>query len=574
MPRLLLACAVMGLAACDGAAHSESVAVPLYRQPLTGAALEHYERGQAADRSSDYMDAAAEYAKAIQLAPHHLAAHEAYSWAAQNINRQHWGEPQWIEGIQALDAEYASMMESDPSNAILPYIRGKLWFYDDREKSREMLMEATRVDPGFAPAWSYLATHAEGRGDKEQVRAYRLRALEADPSDPAMEASIVYSYGLGTGSSWSEFRSRGEAFVERHLGSLEAARMLVILGDKAPTPDEAIRYYRQNIEAHPLEEGEEQRNRPVASAYFQLYRVLQEVDPEAAAMVMRDAMRTGFMDDWYVRIWPGVYQRQVLLNLSRTLRQAGETDAALGYVASAQALKGGWYVADLDRAIEVEHALVLGARGEAERSRGLLLDVLAHSADAAAEAELGRVMAAEGATRADILEAIWTRRLAEAKPAAGLGLPDLEGRIVELEDFRGQVVLLNLWYPACGPCRVEFPYLAAAVDRFADRGLVTLAANVHPAEAAEAGPFMENAGYPFRVLQTDAKWAEANYGVRGYPANFIIDPEGRIIHDPGIISSPKSQAAFERWMESFYEYLESRGQAGPGGTGPMTGGEG
>jgi tetratricopeptide (TPR) repeat protein len=576
MPRLLLLYVITAATAgCGGSGEAAPPAdaeleVPLYRQPLTGAALEHFELGEAADRSADYGVAAEEYAQAIRLAPHNLAAYEAYEWARRRVYVHNEG----VEGsklLQAMDGEYASMMQSNPENAIVPYLLGKLWFYGDREKSREMLLTSTRIDPDFAPAWSYLGLHAEGQGDKEQVREYERRAAEADPSNPQYYAHLAYSYGLGTGSNWAEFRSRGEAFVERYPGVERTAQMLSWLGSQAPTADLSVRYFRQSIDAHPIEEGEEGRNRWVESAYGGLYQVLQETDPDAAATLARDAVRAGFAGQ---RQWPSVYQRQTLLNLSRTLRQAGDTDDALEYLTKAREQAGGWVATELDRAILVELALVAEASGDVARSRELLLDVLAENADVTAGTELARIMAAEGASEADVQEAIWERRLAAAKPAAGLGLLDLEGRTVELEDFAGEVVLLNFWYPACGPCRVEFPYLAAVVEKFADRGLVTLAANVHPAEAAEVAPFMENTGYPFRALQTDWEWAEEKYGVRGAPTNFIIDPEGRIIHDPGIINSARSQAEFERWLQSLYDYLALKQKAESIGTDIEPGSEG
>jgi tetratricopeptide (TPR) repeat protein len=564
LPLLLTA----ALAGCGGGfSDAAEDDLPQYRQPLTGAALEHFERGEAADDSSNYELAVQEYASAIKLAPYSVEAHDKYVWAAQNINRSHWGEDEWYEGLRALDVQYAALAEAQPDNPILPYMRGKLWFYDDRDKTREMLLQATTVDPDFAPAWWLLATFAEGRGDVEEVRGYLRRAAEADPTDPQNHAALAFSYGLGTGSSWPDFRSHGEAFVERYPGVDRTAQMLYWLGAQAPTPDLSVRYFRQSIEAHPIEEGEDGRNRWVQGAYRGLYRALQNEAPEEAASVAAAAVEAAFGLDW-----PQIYQRQVLLNLGQTLRHGGEVDDAMRYLTQASEGESGWMGRGgsrspeshaLDRAIDLERALVHETRGEIDRARDLLLDILTDDADANAKREFERVAAAQGHSEAQVLEAIWSRRLADATPAPGLGIPDLNGDIVELSDFAGNVVLLNFWYPACGPCRVEFPYLSAAVAKFAERGLVALAANIHPEEAAEVGPFMENTGYALRPLQTDADWAEEMYGVRGAPTNFIISPDGQIVYDPGIVNGVEAQAKFERWLDSYFRYLELRDQLPP-----------
>ena len=55
--------------------------------------------------------------------------------------------------------------------------------------------------------------------------------------------------------------------------------------------------------------------------------------------------------------------------------------------------------------------------------------------------------------------------------------PLLEGTMVHLSDYRGQVVMLNFWATWCAPCRAEMPMLQTASDRYHDQGFVILAVN-------------------------------------------------------------------------------------------------
>jgi len=53
-----------------------------------------------------------------------------------------------------------------------------------------------------------------------------------------------------------------------------------------------------------------------------------------------------------------------------------------------------------------------------------------------------------------------------------------DGGVVRFADFRGKVVVVNLWAMWCAPCRTEMPTLARLADLYADRDLVVLPVNV------------------------------------------------------------------------------------------------
>ena len=63
---------------------------------------------------------------------------------------------------------------------------------------------------------------------------------------------------------------------------------------------------------------------------------------------------------------------------------------------------------------------------------------------------------------------------ATRKPAPNFSLKDADGRIVQLSDFRGKVVLLNFWATWCDPCRIEIPWFVELERQHKGQGFVVV----------------------------------------------------------------------------------------------------
>ncbi|HEY7181326.1 MAG TPA: TonB family protein [Blastocatellia bacterium] len=112
------------------------------------------------------------------------------------------------------------------------------------------------------------------------------------------------------------------------------------------------------------------------------------------------------------------------------------------------------------------------------------------------------------------------------KKAMDFALNDLDGNKVELQSFRGKVVLLNFWYSRCSPCVAALPEIEKLSKDFKDKGLVALGVDGENAQVARE--FVKDKGYSFATLIDEGREVSKKYEVSEMPHFFIIDRKGRI----------------------------------------------
>ncbi|MHC4325873.1 MAG: HEAT repeat domain-containing protein, partial [Planctomycetota bacterium] len=111
------------------------------------------------------------------------------------------------------------------------------------------------------------------------------------------------------------------------------------------------------------------------------------------------------------------------------------------------------------------------------------------------------------------------------KTAPPFTLKDLNGKQVSLSDFKGKVVLLDFWATWCGPCRRVIPHLEALHKKYKEQGLVIIGMNNERNHDKVRAFAKEQMSY---IVLLDADEQFKAYGIRGIPAAFYIDREGRI----------------------------------------------
>lgn len=104
------------------------------------------------------------------------------------------------------------------------------------------------------------------------------------------------------------------------------------------------------------------------------------------------------------------------------------------------------------------------------------------------------------------------------------------GKRLSLEDFRGRVVLLNIWATWCGPCRAEMPSLDRLQALHGADGLDVIAVSVDREGAAIVREYYQKSGIRNLKLYVDSDRATMSaFRPDGIPMSVLIDREGNVV---------------------------------------------
>ena len=117
---------------------------------------------------------------------------------------------------------------------------------------------------------------------------------------------------------------------------------------------------------------------------------------------------------------------------------------------------------------------------------------------------------------------------ADAPDFAARTLDD-SARVKTIADYRGEVVLLNIWATWCGPCRVEMPSMQALHRSLGPHGLKVVAVSVDDAGSEETiRTFGREYGLTFELLHDASGDIRKRYQTTGVPETFVIGRDGTI----------------------------------------------
>ena len=167
-----------------------------------------------------------------------------------------------------------------------------------------------------------------------------------------------------------------------------------------------------------------------------------------------------------------------------------------------------------------------------------------------------------------VVVAAWMGRDSYRPVIAGEPAPDfvastLDGGQATLQDYRGKVILLNIWATGCPPCREEMPSMQRLTEKLAGTDFEIVAVSVDAAEVGAPGyggfvggdvpAFAEELGLTFTILRDPEGTIAGTYQTTGLPESFLIGRDGLIYRKvPG-----GTDWSDDRYVEQIQRLLDS-----------------
>jgi peroxiredoxin len=118
----------------------------------------------------------------------------------------------------------------------------------------------------------------------------------------------------------------------------------------------------------------------------------------------------------------------------------------------------------------------------------------------------------------------------KGKPAPEISLPGLDGKVINLSDLKGKIVLIDFWASWCGPCRRNNPNLVKMYKKYHDKGFEIYGISIDS----------NAANWKQAVVQDQLPWIQVNdnkgwyapsaitYDVNAIPSSYLVDKDGVI----------------------------------------------
>ncbi|MFE1766631.1 TlpA family protein disulfide reductase [Streptomyces angustmyceticus] len=126
-----------------------------------------------------------------------------------------------------------------------------------------------------------------------------------------------------------------------------------------------------------------------------------------------------------------------------------------------------------------------------------------------------------------------TVKKGDRQPVPDLAGETIDGKKLDIADFKGKVVVLNVWGSWCGPCIAEAPNFAKVANETKGKGVQFVGINTRDSEKSQAAAFEEEHKVPYPSLfdptgRLMLRFPKGSLNPQSIPSTLAIDRHGRI----------------------------------------------
>ena len=124
-------------------------------------------------------------------------------------------------------------------------------------------------------------------------------------------------------------------------------------------------------------------------------------------------------------------------------------------------------------------------------------------------------------------------KLLPGSPSPKFNYPDINGKMISLDDLKGNLVYVDVWATWCGPCLREIPSLKELQTDYSDKNIQFVSMSIDPKEDfGKWQKMVKDRELEGVQLFSDKDWKSEfvrEYGIKGIPRFILIDQNGNIL---------------------------------------------
>jgi thiol-disulfide isomerase/thioredoxin len=139
----------------------------------------------------------------------------------------------------------------------------------------------------------------------------------------------------------------------------------------------------------------------------------------------------------------------------------------------------------------------------------------------------------------------------ELKPLPQMNLQDFDGKKVESDGLKGNVLVLDFWATWCGPCIAEIPTWNKLQQKYGDKGLKVVGITMASGDAKEVKPFVARRNMQYTVLMGDDDQSY-DFNILAFPTTFVVTRDMKV-YRRYVGTNPRKSAQIEADVQKLLE---------------------